>query len=556
MTRKKNYSTTVLSAALVLSSTNIGYAKTNVKESNLQGIYFSDSKENAEKEEDVPIKDYGCSDEINAILSQIENKLNQYKITSEIFLLNEIMDLFSDIVKVSKGDDVNLFEEGSVLDTFFIIIRDKIYSIEDEKLAGEMLYEFAEKMLFDWRTNKEMYPYMDYFLTDGIVSFNVGRIDWVQSKLYYIQNAYLEILNSDEEDGEYDELPEIKPPVEEYPEYIPPEIDSGEILPPNNNEDDDLVDKLEKDDIITVNTYYKKVGNSCTLVERRYKQGYIFEQTSKPVPKEDYVYCGIDDYVFSNVNINKFENNNGTVIDKDYIMNNQNEDSNKYVYYTINKDSFSPYYYNTGIRATMNETLSYNQLKDVLYQIAITAEGFSTDSNNKSLTILEGRPIVVRKEKDVYNKKEVENLLDSFEKVDILINEDNEVTQNNLDELISNKDLINIVGDGKDFKIRGFYKDGNYVTVSIQELMGHFGYNVKYDKKKDELIVSKDDFKLILKKSTSNYVLNGKKGKFPTEVKNISGDWYVDFDTIMDIIGYDVKWNEKDLSFKISKNKK
>lgn len=556
---------TVLSTVIISGPISVSYAEVNsykkIISDESANLYLTNNgaikSEGADNVENIPVKDYGCSERLNKTLSEIEYYLIKYNNSFNIMDLYKSVELFGEIAIHSTENDIDLFGPDTVVDKFFEAIRSLIYEIPDSSMSGKLVVDFGKEILFGWRKNKVSNEYPEYFMVNGLIKYNLDKHESIQKELDYLGESYNYMVNTAEGNTNSEELPDIDTPDYETPDLPPPDIDNGEEPPGENNNDggsEDVFDKIEEESF-TEDSYYKRVGNSCVLVERRYKAGHIFEQKESPVPKGDYVYCGINDYIFDGANGNKFNNNSGTIIDEDYIMNNQNEDSNKFVFYTVTKDSLAPYYYNTGIKATVSETLSYNQLKDVLYQVAIKSGGFSTDTNTKSLTIIEGKPIVVRNDLDVYSKKYVESLLDSYKKVGLKIQKEKPVVQSGLEKLIADNSLITISGDDKEIKMRGFYIDGAYISVPVQELVGHFGYESYYDKKKDELVVTGDNFKLVITRTRADYTLNGKKGKFPTTVKKVNGEWHADFNSIMNILGYNLEWNGEELMFNITKKK-
>lgn len=563
MNRNKRMLSTLLSMSIVLGPISLNYNNVNAYDGTLSdssmNIYLGVGDRSVAIEdsslENIPIKDYNCSEKLNKILSEIEYYLVKYNSTSNLVDLYKTFELFGSIIINAEEEDVGLFMSDTVVDSFFKSIREFVYEIPDINISGKAVVDFAKEILFGWRKNKISSDYPEYFMVKGLVKYNEDKNKLIQKELEYLEASYSYMINTSEGNTNSEELPEIEMP-NDAPASPPPEIDNGEVPVPEDSEgnNEGVFDKVDKEDSFTIDNYYKKVGNTCILVERKYKDGYVFEQKELSVPKEDYVYCGINDYIFDGVKGNVF-NNSGTIIDEDYIMNNQNEDSNKFVFYTVTKDMLTPYYYNTGIKATISETLTYNQLKDVLYQVAIKAKGFSTDTNTKSLSIIEGKPTVIRDDVDIYSKKYIENLFESYKKVGLKIQKESDANQNELEKLIKNNSLITISGDNKEITMKGFYMDGISISVPVQELMGHFGYESRFDDDNNELILTGDNFKLVLKRNMVDYILNGQEGKLPTKVKVVNGEWHVDFSSIMEIMGYTLEWNREELIFQINKKK-
>lgn len=550
----KNKIVAFMSSCILISSSVNSYAlASNLNQNNLKekAIKVSDS----EDLDEIQIKDFGCSEAINKLLSNIEYNLNKYNSSKNLLHLEKSMELFGEIAVVSIEDDLEYFEGETVVYSFFDNIRASIYGISDRNVSGEYLVNFAREILFGWRKNKISEIFPENYLVIGLVEYNEDKIESVQPILNYLKASYHYMINNMEEDTDSEDLPEI----EEEPDYIikplPPgygnegdsSTDDSEDESQDDINNDDLNPELS-DDNFTIDTYYKNKGGSCVLVERKYKDGYLFEQKEKSVPKEDYVYCGIYDYIFDGVE-STINNNSGVILDKDYILNNQNEDSDRFIFYTITKNEVLPYYYNSGIRASSNSSVSYNQLKDALYQVAIQIRGFSTDSNDKSLFIVDGAPVVLTSEKDIYSKEEIEGLLDSFERVGLKVEKELNTSSNGLKDAINNGDVITIKYKDKEFALSNLDIKDTTVLAPIQEIVGYFEYKTEISK--NQLIITKKDYELKLTLNKKEYSLNGKEGEFKTIVTKKGNEWYAEIGKIMELIGYDIKWDSEGLYFEV-----
>lgn len=550
----KNKIVAFMSSCILISSSVNSYALTsNLNQNNLKekAIKVNDS----EDLDEIQIKDFGCSEAINKLLSNIEYNLNEYNSSKNLLHLEKSMELFGEIAVVSTKDDLEYFEGETVVYSFFDNIRASIYGISDRNVSGEYLVNFAREILFGWRKNKISEIFPENYLVMGLVEYNEDKIESVQPILNYLRTSYHYMINNMEENTDSEDLPEI----EEEPDYtikpLPPgygnegdsSTDNSEDESQDDTNNDDSNTELS-DNNFTIDTYYKNKGGSCVLVERKYKDGYLFEQKEKSVSKEDYVYCGIYDYIFDGVE-STINNNSGVIFDKDYILNNQNEDSDRFIFYTITKNEVLPYYYNSGIRASSNSSVSYNQLKDALYQVAIQIRGFSTDSNDKSLFIVDGAPVVLTNEKDIYSKEEVEGLLDSFERVGLKVEKELTTSSNGLKDAINNGDVIIIKYKDKEFTLSNLNIKDTIVLAPIQEIVGYFGYKTEIIK--NQLIVTKEDYKLKLTLNKKEYDLNGKVGEFKTIVTKKGNEWYGEIGKIMELIGYDIKWDSEGLYFEV-----
>lgn len=554
ISKNKKMILTFMSITMMISSGLTSYAAVESFNQN------SFSKEIAGENEDldsveIPVKDYGCSKSINKLLSEIEYYLNIYDTSNNLVYLKKSMELFGEIAVVSTEDDLKYFEGETNVYIYFDKIRSYIYNINDANTSKEYLVDFGKEVISGWRKNKISIIFPEYYLIIGLVEYNEyneNGLKEAQLALNDLRETYYYLINSKEENTDSEELPEI----EESPDYeIKP-------LPPNFGVEDDYVDGSVNDstndesldtefvdDNYTVEVNYKKIGNTCILVETKYKKGIAFEQSEKSVPKNDYVYCGIYDYIFDEIDtvVNNNSNDSNIFIDEGYILNNQNENSDKFLFYTVTKDELVPYYYNSGIRATSRGTLSYNQFRDGIYQVVIKTGGFSTDSNNKSLFVIDGIPIVINSEKNTYSKQEVENFLDSFEKIDFKIEKELDSWNNELKDIIEKGDMVTVNYKDKEFLISNLYIKNSNIMAPISEVVGHFGYKVSTSNKK--LTISNKDYKLNLTLNETEYALNGEKGEFKTKVVKKNNQWYAELGKLMELIGYDIKWDSELLCF-------
>ena len=496
----------------------------------------------------VEIKNFGCSEEVNKALSKIEFLLDNYSINKNTIYLEKAIELFGDIGAVAKEEDLEYFENTeSTVYKFFYNIRESIYDIKDESIAGDYLVEFAKEILFGWRKNKISILFTEIYLVMEIIEYNEGKIENIQESLNELKSAYHYMINTNEENTDSEILPEIKYDIEENENINPPVFDYGQgnIGGEENNNDNDKENIDISNDVFTKNTYYKVKNKACVLVEQEYKNGQLFSEKENYVSKEDYVYCGIYDNIFSNVPVYK----PNVVIDKDYIETNQNEESNEYIFYTITKDKIIPYYYNTGIRVDSDGSTSYNQLKDVFYQLAIKKNEPFVIANEKALFIINGSPIVLSSEKDVYSKNEVENLLSSFNDVGFIIDEKVDNLSVELEEIISSNDYATIKYKEEEYILNNIYFENSFIVASIQEVFGYFGYESKINGKK--MTITKNGYKLELNLNNNIYILNGEEGILDMSIISKEDGWYLSLENIAKLMGYSVEWNSEELYFEI-----
>lgn len=482
-----------------------------------------------------------------------------YKATGNLVSLEKSIAKFGDIAKFIESEKEITDSSDNLVYQLFLEQREELYLIANETGSGKYIIDYAQAILNGWIHNRHMTTYVRLFLLEGIIEYNKDKIESINEELEKIEKYHYFLASSEWENPEdvpsrewFEEMSSQIPDNPNQDFSGPPhEYDTGTEPAPPSIEDFGELDNgyAEREDSYSSNTFYEKKGNKCVLIKRTYKNDVLIETTQEDVPKADYVYCGIYDYIFENTPPGKVE------LDEEYINTNQNIESDNYVYYTVNKNKFNPYYYNSGIRAGFNGELSYNQLKDVLYQISMKTKGFSTDSNEKSLTIIEGKPIVVSSEQDIYSKQQVESLLDSFKFVDIKIQKYTDETtslNNELIDYIKENKAVNFVVDGNDFSITEIEADGSVLMVSLNEIAQVL--NLKVENKSDVYTVNREDSLISFSINSLTYKKKDSQEKqFLSKPKKKGNGVYIDLKTLCEEMGYTIEWDSEELKINVNK---
>ena len=90
--------------------------------------------------DEVEIKNFGYSAEVNKVLSKIEFLLNNYSVNKNTAYLKKSIELFGDIGALAKEEDLKYFEDvESTVYKFFYNIRENIYDVN--KLMEDKVYK-------------------------------------------------------------------------------------------------------------------------------------------------------------------------------------------------------------------------------------------------------------------------------------------------------------------------------------------------------------------------------------------------------------------------------
>lgn len=479
------------------------------------------------------------------------SKLELYEKEKDIKYLRESIDVFSNIpVYMTKSDSDNA-SSGEGFDDIFFKIRDYIYALDDNIQHTNIIY-FGEKIFLGWRLNKSVTTYSQKYLNRELVEYNKGRNSKAQPRLDYLKDLceYFKI----NPDLNFDSgiVPDInidkpskpnKPTRPNKPVGNPTNPDynfkPNAPKPTNPSEGGNTPDKNFSPFYNGNFIDYKKKENKCYRVSVSYKEGKEVSRRETLVPKSDYVKCGIYDYVHSNIK----RPMGNTLIDKDYIEDDQNLDSKYSIYYTVNKNSSNPYYYDTGIKTSAKDnTVSYNQLKDALYQLSIKADGYAVIDNEKSLIVIEGKPVVVKKEKDSYSKNEVERLLNSFSKAGLKIMESSAEKQYSLENSLISGEVKTVKIDGEKFDLSSpALLMNNTVMIPIEDLALNLGGELT--KEGEYTVIKIKDSIIKVKSGSLKYIDSDTERKFKTAPLIKDSYMYVELTPIATIIGYEVGWD-------------
>lgn len=485
-------------------------------------------------------------DEISNLITESLSLLEEYEKSNDIDTLYECIFKFTKIPSATGSTNIT-FEKDDIFDNIYYSIRTHIYEIKDIDLQTGAIITFGENLFKAWRSNKSITIFKEKYLISELVEFNINKNIEAQLRLDYLKFLceYLE-ENPDSDDTDSDDIPEIEPnpPAGDEETLIPPQnstnndTDGGSNNENNNGSNENNSSNNNSSDISGFFTEYVKRGNSCIKVKTYYKNGKAISFKESSVPKSQYVKCGIYDYIYSIL-----QNYNNYTVDREYIENDQNVISEYTIHYTTNKNSKNPYYFDTNIRTSISDnSVTYNQIKDALYQLSIKAEGFSVSSNSKFLSIMDGKPVVLNKAKDKYSKSDVENLLDSFSNIGFKILKNTDKKTNTLENYLYNKEIDTIEISGEEVQLSTpFILVDNQIFGPIQELVSHL--NTKTTLNNNELTISNNLGVVVLKVNSRNYTVNDEEKIFVSKPMVYNYSIYSELDVVLSALGYNLVWD-------------
>lgn len=291
-----------------------------------------------------------------------------------------------------------------------------------------------------------------------------------------------------------------------------------------------------------------------------YDQDWKLVKTVKELaPKEDWILAGVTTYVNFGGGTSSTPLRGISASQWSYINQNQNPESNLTVQYCINKDSDSPYYYDTGIRASLDGKISYEQLRDVLYQVSVKSGGWFTEDSDKLLAVIEGKPILAKNTKKVYTMEDMNLLFSNFKKVDVKILETRIGKSQSLDDDNISTDAKNIKIDDKQIQLvtTPLIKDAR-VLLPVQQLATEMGATVKTQDNKYIITRTLPIWRTVHKvrkivghvtdtivyEMNKNYVIvNGQMIQMGTSPDMKDGNFMAEVQEMAKALGYKLTWD-------------
>lgn len=229
----------------------------------------------------------------------------------------------------------------------------------------------------------------------------------------------------------------------------------------------------------------------------------------------------------------------------------EDEKSNLTLHYTVTKGTDDVYYYDTGMRVTVNketnkEEATYQQVKDVLYQLALRAEGYLAEDEDKFLIVVEGQPVLIRESKEMYNKEEVEAMFKGFETVDMRIMPTRIGTTASLEEqLVSGQEQsVKVNGEDANLTHHPLVED-SHVLLSIEELASLLDLDFEVKDKKH--IVSNDKHSVAYEENVKAVTVDGEVKETATpSIRNEAGALMGDITEVLTTFEIEMVWDEEE----------
>lgn len=306
-----------------------------------------------------------------------------------------------------------------------------------------------------------------------------------------------------------------------------------------NSNKEDLIGSIQNYKYVVEGKLCYKVTTSAdgskTKTPARYNElGFCpYKDTSEEINKED------SNGTNNSSNDNTQGNESGGYLDNPVI-----KTSDITLQYTLDKNIDSPYYYDTGIRVTTKGTVTYEQLKDAMYQLAIRNGGVFVNDSNKFLIVLEGKIIVIKDNKKEIKTSNIEKVFDDFIAEIRALN-------TRIGSICSVTDYIEIKGlDSITIKNKNFDLENkpiisnSRVLLPLQEIAELLGAKVKVNKDSSQILIQEGSTSITYTVNKETVMINDEIISLDVATKLSSSNiMYGYIQPMLTALGYDIEWN-------------
>lgn len=440
-------------------------------------------------------------------------------------LKNELLTFIADEMYISTANKFNAVKAGNT--TFLNRYGDYLVKLSKEYVKDDKTYHIV---LLSYSEINAM-----YFLSSGENSTKPGQTE----------NLYdPERIPSKTDFESIPKIPEQKPEVEDE------EVDLLDpIIPPTEKPSDGNYVNVPNFDYSFTDSEYVIENGVCYKVKRyRDKDGTIVRTEREKITEA----CAIKDNVNDEEKITLEEHNAQNQVDlrlevwNSLQVNDLNDLNDNTIQFTINKNSAKPYYYDTRIKASSNDTITFNQLKDALQQMKSKTKIYLLEDKSRLLLVAEGKTLLVIEKKEEFTSDEIYNLLNKFEKIGLKIDEKKSLEETSLDEIVSNVESITFKGKEVTLNKKPILKD-NILQLPIEEVAKIMGYDV--EDLKDKLVLTfnenNNNVKIEIIKKTNKIIINGINKMTTTETQISENVLFGEMSLIAKELGYNINFDSE-----------
>lgn len=463
----------------------------------------------------------------------------------------DVKKAYESFVKLSQLfilSDQSVYKEGNDMDKLYERLRKLMYSLPST-IQTKHLPLMADKWVDEVKGNTStiMRFYLEDFLNGNKNNTVQKDFDLALRKLNYYQTMP---PDSDLPKGWDKEIKDLSK-EQDKAQSKPVENNPNTAPPATTNKGDSAGTSSRIQDTASIELV--KEGNTWYEITVTYKNGKPSVSSKRKVTPEEAPHLYPSTFSGTEVSNDVGKENpfaELTEDEKDYLLEDQNQDSKFTIQYSLDKQGENPYYFDTGLRVDKKMNASYEQYKDVLYQIAVKSGGYVVEDKGRVLVVIDKKAIIVKDIKKEYSEKEIESLFESFPNIDIRILETRIGTSTSLEQQIVSKQAKTVSIEGKkvDLETTPIVRDGR-VLLPIKEITSEMGAKLK--QKEDQFIVTKGKDTVIYQLKSKKIVVKGKEVDIGIAPDVKDGVLYVEMNELASAFNYELIWDgdRSELSF-------
>lgn len=502
---------------------------------------------------------------INSFTSETQSRfntakdlMNVAKNTKNSTDIEKAIKAFVNIMPTGNSDNVSIDNyhalDNKELSAIYEGIHQTIYNKPNGAEKDNLAMKFLNAMVLKRGNESQvtMNEYITRFNDENTITTIQDKVDTSIRNL----NAIIGVPGEGERPSQIDnplkengnnEVVQVNPPDLSQAVPVPEISETTETVTTNDDADSQEADMV---DLTWEDIHYESVNGRTVKVTTTYHQldGKTEVSVSREVVPDMETTAGTEDMWKLFNDVSSLETVESPT---DLIEENQNVQSDLTLHYTVTKKAKNVYYYDTGIRVKEDGTATYQQVKDVLYQLAIRSEGYLTDDKGKFLIVVEGKPILIKEIKDSYSKQEIEDMFDGFGEVDMRIMKTRIGTTASLEEQIVSGKAQHLALDGNkvELKTNPITKNSR-ILLPIEEISKIIGAEVKKDGEK--LILTKDKDVVVYEQKVKSIVVNGKVIEVHVPSEKTQSDVLMGEATeLLKTFGYNLVWDEEESTIQL-----
>lgn len=450
-------------------------------------------------------------------------------------------------------DDQNVYKEGNDMDKLYERLKKLMYGLPKD-VQKTHLPLMADKWVETVRNNQSsiMYFYLDDFLYTNKNKDVQKSFDLSKRKLNFYQTM---------------------PPGSKLPKGWDKDIDkisneqeksnSKPVLGNPNNPPKATTPKPSgggaKQPTVEKGVEYIQEGDTWFEIVVTYKGGNVVKTDKRKLTPQEAPHLY---QVVTATGTNTSKNPQSlfpelTAKEKAYLLEDQNAESKHTIQYSLDKQGEAPYYFDTGLRVDAKMNASYEQYKDVLYQIAVKSDGHVVEDMGRVLVVIDKKAVIVEDIKKSYSETEIESLFESFPNIDIRILETRIGTSASLEQQIVSKQArtVSIAGKKVELESTPIVKEGR-VLLPIRSLTEELGATLV--QKGDQFTVTKGKDSVVYELKSTKVVVKGKEVDINIAPDVKDNVLYVEMSELAKAFNYEMIWDgdSSELSFNVKEKAK